>query len=156
MYINDFEGSIMEMELQQIDGAHVDSIDGVQYHISFEMQGDYRLSFVYHVNTNRDYFLQRVSPYPHAHGRFYDEKDVVDFIKTDVIKFRNAEKSSNYSCFVESTQKVQVITSAMEELFLNHNVDCQKLNKIDTALQTILDEISRFSDTTELIKIEDI
>ena len=56
------------------------------------------------LDLRRDHamYLRRVTPYPMLLGVFYGETDVVDFIKRDIAKFRNASK----------TDKVQQVLGA--------------------------------------------
>ena len=150
------EGSMIEVILRQAGASEVTKIAGFQYYIIFKLRDDYSLAYAYNVNVNNEYFLQRVHPYPISHGSFANEQELVDFIKTDVAKFRQAIRSSNFAKFVEVTQKIQELTEKMERLFLNYNVDGDKLLNIDQGFDRIRDGIQQIAKESEKLENEEI
>lgn len=146
------EGTMTEILLRQVDGASITTIRGLQYFIEIDLDNDYKVSYVYNINPNKEYFLQRVQPYPIVHGKFDDDKDLVNFITKDVEAFRNAQKSSNFENFINTTGKLQTMTGAMEEMFLQYNVEADKLIDINDELTKIMTDIEEITKTAKKIE----
>lgn len=137
MDASSIEGSMIEVLLRQEGAAKITKIHGFQYHIIFEVTSDFNVSYVYNVNPNNEFFLQRVDPYPIRHGLFENEHQLVDFIKEDIAKFRNAANSSNFHKFIDISRKVEELKEKTEAIFLNYNIDKKELQDLDENLTKI-------------------
>ncbi|MEG1336185.1 MAG: hypothetical protein RSC99_07170, partial [Clostridiales bacterium] len=132
------EGPMIEISLRQFGASKIKKINGEQYYIEFSLDKDYKVAYAYNINGENEYFLQRVLPYPMHHGVFDNEKELVTFIEDDITKFRNAIKSSNFEQFVNINNKIQDVSSQMEALFLNYNVDSDSLLQLDEVFNQII------------------
>lgn len=137
MDTSSIEGSMIEVLLRQEGAAKITKIHGFQYHIIFEVTPDFNVSYVYNVNPNNEFFLQRVGPYPIRHGLFENEHQLVDFIKEDIAKFRNAANSSNFQQFIAINRKMEELKEKAETLFLNYNIDKDELHDLDDSITKI-------------------
>ena len=92
-------------------------------------------------------YLRRVNPYPMLLGKFYGETDVVDFIRRDITKFKNASKSDKFKQFIELTDNLTQFNREIEQLFLNRNVPT-------AAFEEFSEEMERIRETIEQIARE--
>ena len=84
------------------------------------------------LDLRRDHamYLRRVTPYPMLLGVFYGETDVVDFIKRDIAKFRNASKTDKFNKFLELADGLTQFNREIEQLFLNRKVPTAAFEEI--------------------------
>lgn len=141
MNINSAQGDAIETLLRQMGASDIIKVRGFLYFMKFKLNDKIEISYSYNINTQNKYFLQRIKPYPIPQGVFYDEYEIVSFIKKDLLKFNNAMNSSNFNLFIDVSKKVNSITSKMEDLFLNNNVDKEELVILNKELNIILNEI---------------
>ncbi|MGL4913233.1 MAG: hypothetical protein ACRC3Y_12475 [Romboutsia sp.] len=141
MNINSAQGDAIETLLRQMGASDIVKVRGFLYFMKFKLNDKIEISYSYNINTQNKYFLQRIKPYPIPQGVFCDEYEIVSFIKKDLLKFNNAMNSSNFNLFIDVTKKVNSITSKMEDLFLNNNVDKEELIILNNELDIILNEI---------------
>ena len=103
--------------------------------------------------TKRDrYFLQRVTPYPISHGDFTSAQEVVEFIRKDIRKFRNAQNSHNFPKFLDTTNAMVLFSHAVELLFLERNVTPEDLDSIYQTIQSGLHKIKDIHDRAPKIE----
>lgn len=130
------KGDTIEARLRCLGANDVQQVQGVLYFVTFK-EGAHEVSYTYNINAKNKYFLQRIKPYPIPEGIFTDEEQVVEFIKRDLKKFRNAEQSHNFSQFVHVTNMIGETTKEIENFFLNYNVDKECLGALTRELQAI-------------------
>jgi hypothetical protein len=136
-------GDSIEVLLRQLGATKISKVRSYLYFIEFKLSEEWKVTYSYNINTKDQFFLQRIKPYPIPQGVFTDEYEVVSFITKDLNKFENAKNSSNFSTFVEVTNKVNSINEEMERLFLNYNVDSEDLKDLNENLNKILRNISK-------------
>lgn len=130
MNITSANGNMIETRLRLLGATKIEKVSGVLYFVKFELDNHMEVSYAYNINAKDKYFLQRVKPYPIPEGLFSDEEQVVEFIKRDIEKFKNAQRSSNFEHFVELVQTMNQVSKDMESLFLNYNVEKVDLDKL--------------------------
>ena len=131
------QGEAIETRLRLMGATEVQRVQGILYYVTFTFEDGEEVSYVYNINAKRQYFLQRIKPYPLPEGVFSDEGQVVEFIKRDMKKFTNARNSSNFPQFLELTNTMNLMTKDMESFFLNYNVDKKYIMKLVEDLQDI-------------------
>jgi len=146
-----FDGVITEMTLRQLGGAEIKKMHGLQYQISFPLNDDYKVRYVYTINNGGALFLQRLAPYPMRPARFASETELIEFIKTDYKKFQNAQNSSNFGKFIEAVNTVIDLTIEFEEVFLNYNVSADKIERFSTAMEETLGKVSNIKNKAKRI-----
>lgn len=87
-------------------GAKVEVIRGVMHYVCFEIE-DTAIEYVYHINKESKYFLQRRAPYPLFAGIYESEEDVIYIIQQDIAQFKNAKNSKKFNEFVGTSKKNQ-------------------------------------------------
>ncbi len=136
---------ICKDELRSL-GAHVLDIQGIMFYLKFKISG-HKISYIYHLNPDNTYFLERVKPYSMVIGDFNTEEDIVDVIRIDIDQFKNAMNSHNFSKFIEVDNNISKLVRIFEDLYLYYNIeenDIDTLNKdLKNVLHTIKDIKSR-------------
>ena len=135
----DAELTIQTMKLRQM-GAKIKTINSKMCYVKFDISG-FEVAYVYNINKDGNYFLERIKPYPLAIREFYDEEQVIEIIEIDLEQFKNAIKSHNIQSFIDINRRLHQSIKKFEDLFLYYNVpqsECDRiielLNQIDAEL----------------------
>lgn len=139
----DAELTIHNMKLRQM-GAKIKTINSKMCYVKFDI-GGFEVAYVYNINKDGNYFLERIKPYPLAIREFYDEEQLIEIIEIDLEQFKNAIKSHNIQSFVEINRKLHLSIKKFEDLFLYYNVPQEECDK----LIGLLDEIDKEINATQ-------
>ncbi len=142
-YINS-ETSQHIMKLIQL-GANVQVVSGKMVYVKFVLEHDLEVSYVYHINKNKKYFLERIKPYPLSLREFDSASDVIETIKIDFNQYTNAVKSHNIQKFVKINKDLHETIKAFEDLFLYYNIPTELISKIETSIGEIRNYITKSS-----------
>ncbi|HRX07588.1 MAG TPA: hypothetical protein P5559_00310 [Candidatus Limiplasma sp.] len=112
------------MLLKQL-GADVRQINGLVCFVRFWV-GKEELLYVYNLNADNRYYLQRAKPYPMSAGVFPTTDAIAEYIGNDLRAFQNAMRSGHYAEFVELNRRIVALAQGFEQAFLRYNVagDC--------------------------------
>lgn len=119
-------------------GCKVVNVQGVMFYVTYMLE-DFKISYMYHIDTDNTYYLERLKPYVVSAGSFKTEEEVVKTIKIDIDQFRNAKKSKNFNKFIEVDTQISNTVRTFEDLFLYYNISSE-----DTEI--IKDEIIKIND----------
>ncbi len=134
----------IDMQLRQL-GATVTQIHGLLSYVRFKV-GDHELYYVYNLNANNEYYLQRIKPYPMSAGVFPDSDAITEFIQMDLRAFQNAMYSGHFAEFVEINRRLIRLSQELEDAFMHSNVpdDCfRDTNERLEALEAVLQDMSK-------------
>ena len=148
-----FDGMATEMALRQLGGADIKKMVGQQYQIDFPLSDGYKLRYVYTINTNNALFLQRLLPYPMRPEKFATQKELIKYIKDDVLQFTNAQNSKNFGLFVDTLNKMHELAFRAEDTFLNFNVDAARVQKLFDTLSILLSGMENTRSEAEKIEV---
>ena len=147
MLTSSFSGDLINVALRQMGATTIKEVrNGILYIAKFELSDDLSVVYVFDVTKRNKYFLQRVAPYPISHGDFDGAEQVVDFIRKDIKKFRNAMNSHNFPKFLDTANEMVLLTHAAELLFLERNVSSEDLDSLRSCLQASIDKIREIHD----------
>lgn len=130
------------MLLRQM-GADVKQINGLVCFVRFHLD-DTELYYVYNLNADDEYFLQRVKPYPMSAGVFPDAAEIADYIERDLRAFQNAKKSGCFEPFVSANRRLTALSQGLEDAFLHHGIPepyCKAVNDGLDKLERMLADI---------------
>lgn len=113
----------------------------------FEVGEDLTLKYMLDIRRDHAMYLRRVTPYPMLLGKFYGETDVVEFIKRDLAKFRNAHKTDKLNQFLKLVDNLTQFNREIEQLFLNRKVPT-------AAFEEFSDEMNHIRATIEQVARE--
>lgn len=153
MLTSSFSGDIINVALRQMDASSIKEIrNGILYIAKFELSDDLCVTYVFNVTKRDKYFLQRVAPYPISHGDFDGAQEVVDFIRKDIQKFRNAHNSHNFPKFLDTTDAMVRLSHAVELLFLERNVSEEDLDGLSQSLEAAINAIKEIREHSPKIE----
>lgn len=148
-YIN-AEAMQHAMKLAQM-GATVQQINSKMCYVTFELNEDIKLEYVYNINSKEKYFLERIKPYPLPIKVFDKEEDLIDIIEIDLEQFKNAMKSHNLKNFVKINKKLNDTIKRFEDLFLYYNVPSIEVDIIMEEIKKIDEEIVKTKEISERV-----
>lgn len=136
-------------ELKKL-GARVLDIQGIMFYVKFVLNGT-KISYVYHLNADNTFFLERIKPYTCGIGDYATEEDVIANIKIDIEQFKNAMNSSNFESFIEVDQHISKLVRLFEDLFLYYNVSKPDLELVNIEVNKVLDIINDVQERSERV-----
>ena len=140
---------VCKEDLKKI-GAKVIDIQGIMFHITFNIN-EHKISYIYHLNPDNTYLLERVSPYFVQIGTYDKEENIVNAIKIDIEQFRNAMKSSNFKNFIKVDTHISQLVRIFEDLYLYYNIDNDQINKLDSSINDLLEMIKEMMKTSDRV-----
>jgi hypothetical protein len=132
------------MKLLQL-GANVQVVDGKMVYVKYLITPTFEVSYVYHVNKHKKYFLERIKPYPLPIKEFDTVNDVIDIIKIDIEQYTNAINCSKTKKVIEINSKLHQSIKCFEDLFLYYNIEDETIDKIEKSLDEINNQIKEAS-----------
>ncbi|WIF94281.1 hypothetical protein [Caminicella sporogenes] len=136
-------------ELKKL-GAKVISVQGIMIYVKFKIK-NIKLEYLYHINPDSTYFLERIKPYVMAVGNFNTEEDIIDIIKIDLEQFKNAMNSKNFKDFIEVDDKISKLVRYFEDLYLYYNISKEDLKLLKDEVNTILNTIIDIKDRSKRV-----
>lgn len=137
---------MVDMMMKQLGAT---SIKNMPAHINvyeFEVNGQLAIKYMLDLRRDHAMYLRRVNPYPMLLGKFYGETDVVEFIRRDISKFKNASKTDKFSKFLELADNLTQFNREIEQLFLNRKVPTAAFEEFSEEMEHIratIEQIAR-------------
>lgn len=141
---------ICKEELKKL-GARVLDIQGIMFYVKFVLNDNIKLSYIYHLNPDNTYFLERIKPYSMAIGEYDNEEDIVDTIRVDLEQFKNAMNSKNFVNFIEIDNKIAKLVRIFEDLYLYYNIESEDLDKLKDGVYNVLEIIKNIQSHSERV-----
>ncbi len=138
------------MKLIQM-GAHVTVVASQMVYVSFDISEDIKVSYVYNINKNNEYFLERIRPYPLPVRVFESADDICSIIKIDIEQFKNAAKSHNIHEFIKKNQDFHNIILMFEDLFLYYNTSKETFDQLSLDINDIYETIIKAKETSKRV-----
>ncbi|MBN2796249.1 MAG: hypothetical protein JXR88_12635 [Clostridia bacterium] len=140
---------ICKDELRSL-GARVLDIQGIMFYVKFKING-YKISYIYHLNPDNTYFLERVKPYSMVVGDFNTEEDIVDIIKIDIEQFKNAMNSNNFSKFIDVDNNISKLVRIFEDLYLYYNINANDIDDLNEEIKKLLNKIKEIKSHSDRV-----
>jgi hypothetical protein len=141
---------ICKEELKKL-GAKVLDIQGIMFYVKFILNDNVKLSYIYHLNPDNTYFLERIKPYSMAIGDYDNEEDIVDTIRVDLEQFKNAMNSKNFVNFIEIDNKIAKLVRIFEDLYLYYNIETEDLDTLKDGVYNVLEIIKDIKSHSERV-----
>ena len=152
MITSDFIGDIVTAGLRQLGASEIKEVrNGALFIARFHLENGLELAYAFNITRQEQFFLQRTAPYPMSYGQFGDADAIVGFIKADLENFRNAQNSSNFESFLETSETYRTAIVEWEQLFLTRNVSKEAMQHMKTSAEELLGAIRKaYSDCPEI------
>lgn len=149
MNANSITGDVINLRLRQLGATSIREINSIMHIVRFDLEDGFEVDYVFNITKHNKYFLQRMRPYALAQGKLADADSIVEFIKEDIAKFRQAQGSSNFRTFIETAARMNTLTEKLENLFLNYNVDGKLLADFSQCIQNDCDYVDSLVEKSE-------
>lgn len=117
----------------------------------FEVSEDLTLVYKVDLRRGKGMYLHRVGPYPMLLGKFYGETDLIEFMRRDLAKFRNAYASSKFDHFLDLTTSLTEFNRQIEQLFLNRKVPAAGLDELNEELKRVRGTIEQIASESPML-----
>ena len=114
------------------------------------------MAYSFNVNHKNEYSLHRTAPYSFFKGKIATAREVIDLVKSDLTRFKNAANSTNFEEFIEMINEIHAIGEDMDHMFLHFNVDKEALTSIREELKIIREQIDKVKTDAEKIHVHPI
>ena len=152
MSLPTFSSDFIDTTLYQLGASSIKVVNGKQHVVDFVLGDDVKVTYLFTITRENRFYLQRAWPYPMVHGRFSNEKEIIDFIARDSQAFRRAVNSKNYPHFVENVRCALSLTEDLEGLFLRHNISPEDLASLHGAFDGLRGLIREIADKSPVIE----
>lgn len=141
--------SMLKCQLELL-GATVYKMKGSIRYVDFLIDS-IKFKYIYHINRKNKYLLERISPYSMPIATFNTEEDIINTIKEDISKFKNAHNSNKFERFIETNKNFIKIAKSFEDIYLHYNVSKYDLNDIDMKLEEINNKLTYIIEKDEVV-----
>ena len=142
MFTTTFSGELINVALRQLGATRiVETRNGIMYKVEFKLSDDLTVTYVFDVTKHDKYYIQRIAPYPISHGDFASADEVIEFVRRDITKFRNAMQSHNFPKFLETAHAMVRFTHAVELMFLERNIPEEDMDAVRRSIENSLDQV---------------
>ena len=114
------------------------------------------MAYSFNVNHKNEYSLHRTAPYSFFKGKIATAREVIDLVKSDLARFKNAANSTNFAEFIETINEIHAIGEDMDHMFLHFNVDKEALSAIRDELKIIRGQIDKVKTDAEKIHVHPV
>ena len=114
------------------------------------------MAYSFNVNHKNEYSLHRTAPYSFFKGKITTAREVIDLVKSDLARFKNAANSTNFAEFIETINEIHAIGEDMDHMFLHFNVDKEALSAIRDELKIIRGQIDKVKTDAEKIYVHPV
>lgn len=151
---NTVTGDFININLRQLGATSIKEYNSIMHIAEFDLGDGLIVSYVFNITRHNKYFLQRVQPYAMIHGKFASDREILEFIQSDLKRFVNAKNSKNFDTFLLISHLGHHVTENIEKLFLNYNVDPNKLEGIQEKMEESLTDIINLYQASEKIDLK--
>ena len=137
---------MIDMMMKQLGATSIKNMPAYINVYEFEVNGQLAIKYMLDLRRDHAMYLRRVNPYPMLLGKFYGEADVVEFIRRDISKFKNASKTDKFSKFLELADNLTQFNREIEQLFLNRKVPTAAFEEFSEEMEHIratIEQIAR-------------
>ena len=152
---------MINMMVKQLGATSVKSMPAHINIYEFEINDELTIKYMLDLRRDHAMYLRRVNPYPMLLGKFYGETDVVEFIRRDISKFKNASKTDKFSKFLELADNLTQFNREIEQLFLNRKVPTaafeefsEEMERVRTTIEQIAHDCPMLYEDEKLMDIE--
>lgn len=136
-------------ELQKIS-AEVLEIEGIMFIVKYN-NNNLNIEYIYHINPDNTYLLERIKPYSLFLSEHDTEESVVSAIKNDIDQFNNARHSKNFDAFVSIDKDFTKIVRYFEDLYLYYNIDKEDIDFLKKEVHDIAESIIKIKNRSKRV-----
>jgi len=134
-------------------GCEVASVQGVMFYVKYLCE-DLKIEYLYYINPDNTYYLERIKPYVVAAGDLKSEEEVVNAIKIDIEQFRNAKQSKNFNSFIDVDIELSKAVRTFEDLYLYYNISKEDTELIKAEIGNIMSLLKEVKNKSTRVFLE--
>ncbi|EOD00942.1 hypothetical protein [Caldisalinibacter kiritimatiensis] len=134
-------------------GCKVISVHGVMFHVKYSVN-DFKIEYIYHLNPDNTYYLERIKPYVVSAGVMNSEEEIVNAIKIDIEQFKNASQSKNFNNFIEVNTEISKAVRAFEDLYLYYNISKEDTELIKNHIKDFMEKLTEVKNRSKRVFYE--
>ena len=142
---------IIGLNLRQLGATDIKVFPSKMHIANFDLGDGLIVSYVFNINRKDKYFLQRMRPYAMVKGKYADQKEIIEFIKDDIARFKKSSKLNDVKMYINLNEKINGIYERMEHIFLHHNVDSELIGRLTNEVEKMAVEIEDIHKQSEII-----
>ncbi|WP_069650934.1 hypothetical protein [Caloranaerobacter ferrireducens] len=131
-------------------GCQVVSIQGVMFYVKYTLD-ELKIEYMYHINPDNTYYLERIKPYVVSAGIMESEDKVVNAIIIDIEQFKNAKHSKNFKAFIEVDTELSKAVRAFEDLYLYYNISKEDTELIKKEINNVMKLLREVKDRSNRV-----
>ena len=81
---NTVTGDFININLRQLGATSIKEYNSIMHIAEFDLGDGLIVSYVFNITRHNKYFLQRVQPYAMIHGKFASDREILEFIQSDL------------------------------------------------------------------------
>ncbi len=138
------------MEKLRKIGAKVINMEGIMFHVKYD-KNDLNIEYLYHLNPDNTYLLERIKPHTLHIGEYKTEEDLVEIIMVDIEQLLNAKNSHNFDRFISIDKSLSKIVRHFDDLFLYYNVDKEDMLILENETLVLKNKIMEIKERSRRI-----
>jgi len=111
--------------------------------VTFRIEDEFEIQYVYEMKENDTIYLQRVTPYPYFLGEPENSDELIAMIKEDLDGYVNAYESDNFPLYMEISDKAELARKKLEKLLLGEKyANPEDLKHLSDMMSKVIDMFS--------------
>ena len=151
---NTVNGDIMGFKLRQLGATDIKAFTSRMHIVNFNLGEELVVTYVFNITKDDKYFLQRMRPYSMVKGMYADQKEIIEFIKDDIERFKKSVELNDVNLYVALNEKINGIYQRMEHIFLHHNINNDILQRMVKNIEKLAVEVEDIHKQSEIIKMD--
>jgi hypothetical protein len=150
---NTVSGDIIGLNLRQLGATSIKVFPSRMHIANFDLGDGFIVSYVFNITRKDKFFLQRMRPYSMVKGMYADQKEIIDFIKDDIERFRKSIRLNDAEKYIALAEKVSNLYDRMDHIFLHHKVDSTVLDRLNKEFDELAEEVENIHSSSEIIRM---
>lgn len=153
MNTNTVSGDIIAFNLKQLGATDIKVFDSRMHIANFDLGDGFIVSYVFNITRKDKFFLQRMRPYAMVKGKYANQKEIIEFIRDDITRFKLSRNLNDAERYINLAEKTGNLYERLEHIFLHHKVDEAIFDRLNTEINELADEVEKIHKESEIIKV---
>ncbi len=150
---NTVSGDIINLNLRQLGATVIRVFPSRMHIVNFDLGDGFIVSYVFNITRKDKFFLQRMRPYAMVKGMYADQKEIIEFIKDDITRFKMAIQLNDADKYINLAERIGNLYERMEHIFLHHKVDDTTFDRLNAEFGELAQEVENIHSDSEIIKV---
>ncbi len=152
---NTVSGDIISLNLRQMGATDIKVFQSRMHIANFDLGNGFVVSYVFNITRKEKFFLQRTRPYAMVKGMYADQKEIIEFIRDDIERFKKSIQLNSVDKYMCLAERMSSLYERMEHIFLHHNVDNVIFDRLNAEVGELANEVELIHSESEIIKVHE-